>query len=127
MPRRTKQAMIRCVPRLLARCGPTWRMCSLPRFVSAVNPGSTSGRSTVLCSREIERRRGPGNLTGNPETRNSERAKERAMNVSVTPGFAAFRLAYEAGRGSLMWRKGVADLETPVAAFLKLAHGQPNS
>ena len=45
------------------------------------------------------------------------------MNVSVTPGFAAFRLAYEAGRGSLVWRKTVADLETPVAAFLKLAHG----
>jgi anthranilate synthase component 1 len=49
------------------------------------------------------------------------------MNVSVAPGFAAFRLAYEAGRGSLVWRKGVADLETPVAAFLKLAHGQPNA
>ena len=49
------------------------------------------------------------------------------MNVSVTPGFAAFRLAYEAGRGSLVWRKTVADLETPVAAFLKLAHGQPNA
>ncbi|WP_428486521.1 anthranilate synthase component I [Rhodopila sp.] len=49
------------------------------------------------------------------------------MNVSVPPGFAAFRLAYEAGRGSLVWRKGVADLETPVAAFLKLAHGQPNA
>ncbi|HEX4369195.1 MAG TPA: anthranilate synthase component I [Rhodopila sp.] len=49
------------------------------------------------------------------------------MNVSVAPGFAAFRLAHEAGRGSLVWRKTVADLETPVAAFLKLAHGQPNS
>ncbi|HBK09529.1 MAG TPA: anthranilate synthase component I [Acetobacteraceae bacterium] len=49
------------------------------------------------------------------------------MNVSVTPGFAAFRLAYETGHGSLVWRKTVADLETPVAAFLKLAHGQPNS
>jgi anthranilate synthase component 1 len=49
------------------------------------------------------------------------------MNVSVSPGFAAFRLAYEAGRGSLVWRKTVADLETPVAAFLKLAHGQPNA
>src|ERR1700710_1102879 len=49
------------------------------------------------------------------------------MNVSVIPGFAAFRLAYGAGRGSLVWRKTVADLETPVAAFLKLAHGQPNS
>src|SRR6195952_3627615 len=49
------------------------------------------------------------------------------MNVSVTPGFAAFRQAHDAGRGSLVWRKTVADLETPVAAFLKLAHGQPNS
>src|ERR1700722_14976004 len=53
------------------------------------------------------------------------------MNVSLTGaaplGFAAFRLAHEAGRGSLVWRKTVADLETPVAAFLKLAHGQPNS
>ena len=26
-----------------------------------------------------------------------------------------------------MWARGVADLETPVAAFLKLAHGRPNS
>jgi len=49
------------------------------------------------------------------------------MNVSVTPGFAALCLAYEAGRGSLVWRKTVADLETPVAAFLKLALGQPNA
>ena len=52
---------------------------------------------------------------------------ESDMNVSVTPGYAAFRLAYDAGRGSLVWRKTVADLETPVAAFLKLAHGQPNT
>ncbi len=49
------------------------------------------------------------------------------MNLSVTPGFAVFRMAYEAGRGSLVWRQTVADLETPVAAFLKLAHGQPNA
>ena len=31
------------------------------------------------------------------------------------------------GRGTLVWWRGVADLETPVAAFLKLAHGRPNS
>src|SRR6202453_1974170 len=53
------------------------------------------------------------------------------MNVSATGpgalGFTAFRLAYEAGRGNLVWRKTVADLETPVAAFLKLAHGKPNA
>jgi anthranilate synthase component I len=49
------------------------------------------------------------------------------MNVSVTPGLAAFRAAYERGRGALVWSSWVADLETPVAAFLKLAHGKPNS
>ena len=49
------------------------------------------------------------------------------MNVTVPPGFASFRAAYDAGRGSLVWRRGVADLETPVAAFLKLAHGRPNA
>jgi anthranilate synthase component 1 len=45
----------------------------------------------------------------------------------MNPGFEAFRAEYEAGRGALVWSLGVADLETPVAAFLKLAHGQPNT
>ena len=49
------------------------------------------------------------------------------MNVSVPPGLAAFSAAYASGRGTLVWRRGVADLETPVAAFLKLAHGRPYS
>jgi anthranilate synthase component I len=49
------------------------------------------------------------------------------MNVSVPPGLAAFSATYASGRGTLVWRRGVADLETPVAAFLKLAHGKPNS
>ena len=40
---------------------------------------------------------------------------------------AAFRAAYDAGRGALAWTIWVADLETPVAAFLKLAHGKPNA
>jgi anthranilate synthase component 1 len=39
----------------------------------------------------------------------------------------ALRDDYEQGRGHLLWRRGIADLETPVAAFLKLAHGHPNS
>ncbi len=43
------------------------------------------------------------------------------------PGFGAFRDAYEGQGGALAWVAGVADLQTPVAAFLKLAHGQPNS
>jgi anthranilate synthase component 1 len=40
---------------------------------------------------------------------------------------AAFHADYEAGRGHLVWVRSVADLETPVAAFLKLAQGRPNS
>ena len=32
------------------------------------------------------------------------------MNVTVPPGFASFRSAYDAGRGVLVWRRGVADL-----------------
>ncbi len=42
----------------------------------------------------------------------------------MTPDFAA---AYAAGQGTLVAVTDVADLQTPVAAFLKLAHGQPNS
>jgi anthranilate synthase component 1 len=49
------------------------------------------------------------------------------MNAATPPGFDAFRAAYDAGRGALVWRHDVADLLTPVAAFLKLAHGKPFS
>src|SRR6267154_2698257 len=48
------------------------------------------------------------------------------MNAPST-GFAEFRTDYEQGTGRLLWTRGVADLETPVAAFLKLAHGKPNT
>ncbi|HEY5299924.1 MAG TPA: anthranilate synthase component I, partial [Acetobacteraceae bacterium] len=49
------------------------------------------------------------------------------MESAPPPGFAAFRAAYDEGRGTLVWRHGVADLETPVAAFLKLGHGRANA
>ncbi|MHB1304997.1 MAG: anthranilate synthase component I [Acidiphilium sp.] len=48
------------------------------------------------------------------------------MNA-VTDQSNAFRAAYEAGKGALVWRVLAADLITPVAAFLKLAHGRPHS
>ena len=48
------------------------------------------------------------------------------MNATP-PTEAHFRNSYDAGRGTLVWTTGVADLETPVGAFLKLAHGRPNS
>src|ERR1700744_5016087 len=37
-------------------------------------------------------------------------------------GFAA---CYDAGKAQLVWRRAVADLETPVSAMLKLGAGQP--
>jgi anthranilate synthase component 1 len=46
---------------------------------------------------------------------------------AAADGFAGFRTQYEQGRGQLLWLRGIADLETPVAAFLKLAHGKPYS
>jgi len=49
------------------------------------------------------------------------------MDADAPSGYAEFRQDYEQGRGSLLWRRAVADLETPVAAFLKLAHGKPNT
>jgi anthranilate synthase component 1 len=45
------------------------------------------------------------------------------MNAASPLRFEAFRAAYEAGKGALVWRHDIADLLTPVAAFLKLAHG----
>ncbi|GAB0114341.1 anthranilate synthase component I [Acidisoma sp. C75] len=47
--------------------------------------------------------------------------------MTAPSSFDLFRAAYEAGKGALVWRESPADLETPVAAFLKLAHGEPHS
>ena len=41
--------------------------------------------------------------------------------------YAAFAEGFTAGRGQVLWRERVADLDTPVGAFLKLAAGRPNS
>ena len=43
------------------------------------------------------------------------------------PDFAGFSAAFTAGRAQVLWRERVADLDTPVGAFLKLAGGRPNS
>ncbi len=47
--------------------------------------------------------------------------------MSILPAFDAFQSAYEAGRAQAVWTRLVADLETPVSAYLKLAGGQPLS
>jgi len=47
--------------------------------------------------------------------------------MRALPDFAAFAQAYEEGRAQIVSTTLVADLETPVSAFLKLADGRPNS
>ena len=44
-----------------------------------------------------------------------------------SPAFATFAEALAAGQGQVLWRERVADLDTPVGVFLKLASGRPNS
>jgi anthranilate synthase component 1 len=45
----------------------------------------------------------------------------------VTPSFAAFAEGLAAGRGQVLFRERVADLDTPVGAFLRLVQGRPNA
>ena len=49
------------------------------------------------------------------------------MNAISSPSQAACLTAYNDGRGTLIWSTYVADLETPVAAYMKLAAGRANS
>ncbi len=47
--------------------------------------------------------------------------------MTILPEYNAFAATYEAGKPQLVWTKLVADLETPVSAYLKLADGRANS
>ncbi|MEE9196129.1 MAG: anthranilate synthase component I, partial [Alphaproteobacteria bacterium] len=47
--------------------------------------------------------------------------------MDCLPRYGAFADDYALGRPQLVWTRLVADLETPVSAFLKLAHGGPMS
>lgn len=48
------------------------------------------------------------------------------MNAA-SPSQAECLTAYRDGQGSIIWTTSVADLETPVAAYMKLAAGRPNT
>ena len=43
----------------------------------------------------------------------------------VEPNFEAFDLGYATGASQVVWTRLIDDLETPVSAYLKLAHGRP--
>ncbi|MDP2123041.1 MAG: anthranilate synthase component I, partial [Parvibaculum sp.] len=45
----------------------------------------------------------------------------------ISPSFDAFERAYAAGAAQVVYRRLVADLDTPVSAMLKIADGKPNS
>ena len=45
----------------------------------------------------------------------------------IEPSAAAFAARYAAGEPQVVWTTLVADLETPVSAFLKLAGARPQS
>ena len=47
--------------------------------------------------------------------------------MALSPDYDAFAKIYDAGKPQLVWTKAVADLETPVSAYLKLADGRANS
>ena len=47
--------------------------------------------------------------------------------MQASPDFEDFDKAHTAGKPVLVWTERVADLETPVAAMLKLADGKPMS
>src|SRR6185312_14617690 len=42
-------------------------------------------------------------------------------------GFGAFAARYEAGASQIVFRRVVADLETPIGTYLKLAEGRKNT
>jgi anthranilate synthase component I len=47
--------------------------------------------------------------------------------MTAQPDFPTFSATYAAGKPQVVWRTMVADLETPVSAFMKLVNGQPNA
>ena len=47
--------------------------------------------------------------------------------MNAEPGFAAFADNYKAGRAQAVFARRIADLETPVSAYLKLANGRENT
>ncbi len=47
--------------------------------------------------------------------------------MATYPDFAAFARVHDEGRPQALYARLIADLETPVSAFLKLGEGRDNS
>src|SRR3977135_4641796 len=59
--------------------------------------------------------------------RRSARPRRTRPRMQIEPAADAFGQTYAAGRAQVVWTTLVADLETPVSAFLKLATRRPLS
>ena len=51
----------------------------------------------------------------------------KPSTIDVLPAFKGFQTVHDAGRPQVLWTRCVADLETPVSAYLKLAANRPMS
>ena len=51
----------------------------------------------------------------------------KGQGFDVSPAADAFQKRYKSGRPQVVWTRLVADLETPVSVYLKLAQGKPMS
>ena len=45
--------------------------------------------------------------------------------MTIEPGLSDFEAKYATGASQVVWTRLIDDLETPVSAYLKLAHGRP--
>jgi len=54
-------------------------------------------------------------------------AADDVLQHQIQPGLAAFTADYNAGAAQVVWAKRIADLETPVSAYLKLATGKSHA
>jgi anthranilate synthase component 1 len=52
---------------------------------------------------------------------------QRTADIETSPSLDAFARRYRAGEPQVVWTRLVADLETPVSVYLKLAAGKPFS
>ncbi len=57
----------------------------------------------------------------------SGKAGKKGPGFEVSPAADAFQKRYKSGRPQVVWTRIVADLETPVSVYLKLAQGRPMS
>ena len=55
------------------------------------------------------------------------KTKSRPGPLEAMPALATFAERYDKGAAQVVWMRLVADLETPVSAYLKLAAGKPMS